>query len=102
MQRGGELDAVLQSSSQDVAPVRNLLADRASLTPEHGANRANIASTLRDIATAAAPPCTGWRTTWNGTLNGFSRGVGREWNAASDKHVSDPLPRGDLVRGAAG
>lgn len=68
MQRGGELHAVLQSSSQSVIQARDLLADREILTPERGADRANIAPTLRGIATAAAlprpaPPRTGWRTT---------------------------------------
>ena len=53
-QRGGELHAVLQSSNQAVLQARDLLADLKGLTSERGADRANIDSTLRDLATAAA------------------------------------------------
>ena len=53
-QRGGELHTVLQSSNQAVVQARDLLADLKSLTSERGADRANIDSTLRDLATAAA------------------------------------------------
>ena len=53
-QRGGELHTVLQSSNQAVVQARDLLTDLKSLTSERGADRANIDSTLRDLATAAA------------------------------------------------
>ena len=53
-QRGGELQTVLQSSNHAVVQARDLLADLKGLTSERGADRANIDSTLRDLATAAA------------------------------------------------
>ncbi len=53
-QRGAELHTVLVSSNQTVVQARDLLADLKSLTSERGADRANIDSALRDLATAAA------------------------------------------------
>jgi len=53
-QRGGELHTVLQSSNQAIVQTRDMLTDLKSLTSERGADRANIDSTLRDLATAAA------------------------------------------------
>ena len=53
-QRGGELHTVLLSSNQAFVQARDLLADLKGLTSERGADRANIDSTLRDLATAAA------------------------------------------------
>ncbi len=53
-ERGAELHTVLSSSNQTVLQARTLLLDLKSLTSERGADRANIDSSLRDLATAAA------------------------------------------------
>jgi paraquat-inducible protein B len=52
--RGAELHTVLLSSNQTVLQAREVLADLKGFTSERGADRANIDSALRDLATAAA------------------------------------------------
>ncbi len=52
--RGAELHTVLVSSNQTVLQARDVLTGLKSFTSERGANRANIDSALRDLATAAA------------------------------------------------
>lgn len=52
--RGAEMRTVLVTSNQTVAQARDILKDLKGLTSERGADRANIDSTLRDLATAAA------------------------------------------------
>jgi paraquat-inducible protein B len=53
-QRGNDLRSLLTASNQTMGQVRDLLSDLRSLTTERGASRANIDSTLRDLAAAAA------------------------------------------------
>jgi paraquat-inducible protein B len=53
-QRGGELRTALISTNQTVVQARDLLTDLKSLTSERGADRANIDSALRDLATSAS------------------------------------------------
>jgi paraquat-inducible protein B len=53
-QRGAELHALLASSNQTILQVRDMLNDLKGLTSSRAAARANIDSTLRDLATAAA------------------------------------------------
>jgi paraquat-inducible protein B len=53
-QRGAELHTLLTASNQTMLQVRDLLSDLRSLTSERAASRANIDSTLRDLAAAAA------------------------------------------------
>jgi paraquat-inducible protein B len=53
-QRGAELHTLLASSNQTMVQVRDLLGDLRTLTSERAASRANIDSTLRDLAAAAA------------------------------------------------
>ena len=53
-QRGGDLRTVLVSTNQTVVQARDLLTDLKSLTSERGSNRANVDSSLRDLATAAS------------------------------------------------
>jgi paraquat-inducible protein B len=53
-QRGTDLHTLLISSNQTMLQVRELLAELKSLASERGAPRANIDSTLRDLAAAAA------------------------------------------------
>jgi paraquat-inducible protein B len=53
-QRGTELRTLLTASNQTTLQVRDLLGDLKSLTSDRGASRANIESTLRDLAAAAA------------------------------------------------
>lgn len=52
--RGAELRALLAASNQTMVQARDLLGDLRSLTSNRSADRANIDSTLRDIAAAAA------------------------------------------------
>lgn len=53
-ERGPELHRMLVSSNQTVLEARALLAGLKGLTSERGADRANIDSALRDLATTAA------------------------------------------------
>ena len=53
-QRGADLHTLFAASDQTMRQVRDLLADAKSLTSERAAARANIESTLRDLAAAAA------------------------------------------------
>jgi paraquat-inducible protein B len=53
-QRGAELHTLLASSNQTILQARDMLNDLKSLTSNRAAARANIDSTLRDLATAAA------------------------------------------------
>jgi paraquat-inducible protein B len=53
-QRGGELRTVLISTNQTVVQARALLTDLKSLTSERGADRANVDSALRDLASATS------------------------------------------------
>jgi paraquat-inducible protein B len=53
-QRGAELHTLLATSNQTVLQVRDLLGNLQALTSERGQTRANIESTLRDLAAAAA------------------------------------------------
>jgi paraquat-inducible protein B len=53
-QGGTELHALLVASNQTMLQVRELLGDLKSVTSGRGATRANIDSTLRDLAAAAA------------------------------------------------
>ncbi len=53
-QRGADLHTLLTSSTQTVLQARDMLNDLKSLTSSRAAARANIDSTLRDLATAAA------------------------------------------------
>lgn len=52
--RGAELHTVLVSSNQTVLQARDVLANLKAITSERGADRTNIDSALRDLATAAA------------------------------------------------
>ena len=52
--RGAELRTVLAASNQTVVQARDILADLKGLTAQRGADRANVDSALRDLATAAA------------------------------------------------
>ena len=53
-QRGADLHALLAASNQTMVQVRDLLGNMKSLTADRGTSRANIESTLRDLAAAAA------------------------------------------------
>ncbi|WP_428491863.1 MlaD family protein [Rhodopila sp.] len=53
-QRGAELQTLLASSNQTMTQVRDLLGDVRGLTSNRAASRANLESTLRDLAAAAA------------------------------------------------
>jgi paraquat-inducible protein B len=53
-QRGAELHTLLASSDQTMRQVRELLGDVRGLTSDRSASRANLESTLRDLAAAAA------------------------------------------------
>lgn len=53
-QRGAELHTTLVSANQTVVQARDMLAELKGLTSERGAGRANVDSTLRDLAAAAA------------------------------------------------
>jgi paraquat-inducible protein B len=53
-QRGGDLQTLLAESNQTMLQVRDLLTDVRSLTSTRAGSRANIESTLRDLAAAAA------------------------------------------------
>ncbi|HEY1412953.1 MAG TPA: MlaD family protein [Rhodopila sp.] len=53
-QRGAELHTLLVESNQTMVQVRDLLGNLKGFTAERGATRANIDSTLRDLAAAAA------------------------------------------------
>ena len=52
-QRGAELHTLLLSSNQTVLQAREVIADLKGVTAERGADRANVDSALRDLATAA-------------------------------------------------
>ena len=54
VQRGAELHTLLATSNQTMAQVRDLLGDVRGLTSNRAASRANLESTLRDLAAAAA------------------------------------------------
>jgi paraquat-inducible protein B len=54
IQRGAELHSLLASSDQTMRQVRDLLGDVRGLTSGRAASRANLESTLRDLAAAAA------------------------------------------------
>jgi paraquat-inducible protein B len=62
-QRGADLHAVLASFNQTVQQVHEMLNDLKGLTSSRGESRANLDSTLRDLAAAAA------------SLRGFSNDV---------------------------
>jgi paraquat-inducible protein B len=53
-QRGAELRTLLLSSNQAVAQAHDLIASLKGLASERGADRVNIDSALRDLATTAA------------------------------------------------
>jgi paraquat-inducible protein B len=53
-QRGAELHTLLATSNQTMLQVRDLLGDVRGLTSDRAAPRANLESTLRDLAAAAA------------------------------------------------
>ncbi|MDR3531258.1 MAG: MlaD family protein [Rhodopila sp.] len=53
-QRGADLHTLLTASNQTMLQVRDLLGDLKGLTSDRAASRANIESTLRDLAAAAA------------------------------------------------
>ena len=53
-QRGAELRTLLAASNQTMLQVRDLLGDVRGLTSNRAASRANLESTLRDLAAAAA------------------------------------------------
>jgi paraquat-inducible protein B len=53
-QRGADLHTLLAASDQTMRQVRELLADVKGLTAERSGSRANLESTLRDLAAAAA------------------------------------------------
>ena len=53
-ERGAELHTLLTASNQTMQQVRDLAADIKGLTASRGVSRANIDSTLRDLAAAAA------------------------------------------------
>jgi len=53
-QRGAELHELLTVSNQSMSQVRDLVGDLKGLTSVRGASRANLDSTLRDLAAAAA------------------------------------------------
>jgi paraquat-inducible protein B len=54
IQRGADLHTLFAASDQTMRQVRDLLTDARSLTSERAAARANLESTLRDLAAAAA------------------------------------------------
>ena len=62
-QRGADLHALLTSFNQTIQQAHEMLNDLKSLTSSRGASRANLNSTLRDLAAAAA------------SLRGFSNDV---------------------------
>jgi paraquat-inducible protein B len=53
-QRGAELHALLATSNQTMLQARDLLGDLKGLAADRTASRANLESTLRDLAAAAA------------------------------------------------
>ncbi|HEY0181403.1 MAG TPA: MlaD family protein [Rhodopila sp.] len=53
-QRGAELHTLLTTSNQSIQQVHDLLIDLKGMTSERASTRANIDSTLRDLAAAAA------------------------------------------------
>jgi paraquat-inducible protein B len=53
-QRGAELHTLLVESNRTMVQVRDLMGDLRGFTAERGGARANIDSTLRDLAAAAA------------------------------------------------
>jgi paraquat-inducible protein B len=53
-QRGAELHTLLASSNQTVLQARDMINDMRALTSSRATTRANLDSTLRDLATAAA------------------------------------------------
>jgi paraquat-inducible protein B len=53
-QRGADLHAALAATDQTMRQARDLLTDARSLTAERATVRANLESTLRDLAAAAA------------------------------------------------
>jgi paraquat-inducible protein B len=53
-QRGAELHTLLAASNQTMLQVRDLVGDVRGLTSDRAASRANLESTLRDLAAAAA------------------------------------------------
>ncbi|WP_428542021.1 MlaD family protein [Rhodopila sp.] len=53
-QRGAELHTLLDASNQTMVQVRDLMGDVRGLTSNRAASRANLESTLRDLAAAAA------------------------------------------------
>ncbi|HEX4365293.1 MAG TPA: MlaD family protein [Rhodopila sp.] len=53
-QRGAELHTLLATTNQSVAQMHGLLGDLKGITSDRAADRANIDSTLRDLAAAAA------------------------------------------------
>ena len=53
-QRGADLHNLLTSSNQAMLEARDLLGDLRSVTSSRSADRANVESTLRDLAAAAA------------------------------------------------
>jgi paraquat-inducible protein B len=53
-QRGADLRTLLAASDQTMRQVRELLSDVKGLTAERAGSRANLESTLRDLAAAAA------------------------------------------------
>jgi paraquat-inducible protein B len=53
-ERGSELRTLLAASDQTMRQVRDLLTDLKTVTSDRGAVRANLESTLRDLAAAAA------------------------------------------------
>jgi paraquat-inducible protein B len=53
-ERGAELHTLLTASNQTMQQIRDLVGDAKSLMAGRGVSRANIESTLRDLAAAAA------------------------------------------------
>jgi len=53
-QRGAELHTLLATTNQSVLQMHSLLGDLKGITSDRAADRANIDSTLRDLAAAAA------------------------------------------------
>jgi paraquat-inducible protein B len=53
-QRGAELRALLTTSNQTMVQARDLIGDLRSVTSSRATERANVESTLRDLAAAAA------------------------------------------------
>ncbi len=54
VQRGADLHVLLTSSNQSVLQTREVLNNLKSLTSDRGETRANLETTLRDLAAAAA------------------------------------------------